>query len=569
MISMRHISFQIGRQTLDRELQSGAELIVVRGDDAGTLRASVQKNGTQEIAAGLKTLSQEHARLSLRDDDHIWVEDCGSTNGTYMRVPPRTPTQVPDDGELLLGRELIVRLRPSLWGAVTAGTALPLHKPEELIAYLRSRLRDQVETVRVTSGSERLAERAPTAEQFAARLPLIDSAQQLVVQWRDGTYDADADAWLRAIVSLFNSQQSPTSGADWVFTAVSPGRLQALWLARRVAPAECLILIRGTTGSGKDVLANDIHNHSARARGPFIAVNCSAIPENLFESELFGHAKGSFTNASEAKPGLFELADGGTLFLDEIGEIPLPLQAKLLRVMEDHKVRGVGSRKEKLVDVRVVAATNRPLEKMVAEGTFREDLFYRLNTVQIQIPPLDRADVQALTRALLDRLSGTHRIVLAEQEKGALTELAGAETWRGGARELRNTLERYILLRAPGRSIGENWQATLGAGTKLPGALMSAPPSAGIPQQPPLAAARFIDNLLFLTVAKDTLERDARAGVSEIAARVGLTYQGVVNRLRNLEVKLDGNDGVAKLTARIAEERASLEPFAEWIKTLL
>lgn len=565
---MRHISFQVGRQTLESELEPGAELIVVRSEEAGTLRASTRRGGVQEVSAGLKTLSQEHARLSLRDDEHIWVEDCGSTNGTYVRVAPRNPTQVPDDGELLLGRELTIRLQPSRWSVVTAGTELKLRKTDELVTFLRSRLREQVETVRVTSSSDKPADRVPAAEQ-AARLPLVDTAQQLVVEWRSGTYDADADAWLRAIVSLFNSQQGPSGGSDWQFTAVSPGRLQALWLARRVAPADCMVLIRGTTGSGKDVLANDIHNHSARARGPFIAVNCSAIAENLFESELFGHAKGAFTSAAEAKPGLFELADGGTLFLDEIGEIPLPLQAKLLRVLEDHKIRGVGGRKERLVDVRVVAATNRPLEKMVADGTFREDLFYRLNTVQIVIPPLECSDVQALARALLDRLSDTHRVAFSEHEKNTLAEYAGAKTWRGGARELRNTLERYSLLRVSSRSIAENWQSTVGSGSQIPGSQPSSEQPAVMPQQPPLVAAKFIDNLLFLSVAKDTIERDPRAGVSEIAARVGLTYQGVVNRLRNLDVKLDGTDGAARLAARIAEERTSLEPFAGWIKSII
>lgn len=566
---MRQISFQVERQTLERELKPGAELIVVRSEEAGSLRASTQRGGAQEVAAGLKTLSKEHARLSLREDEHVWVEDCGSRNGTYIRVPPRQPTQVPDDGELLFGRELVVRLQPSRWSLVNAGAEPQLRKADELVAFLRSRLREQVETVRLVSGNEKQPERTPVAEQTAARLPLLETAQQLVVEWRSGTYDADADAWLRAIVSLFNSQQSHGSATDWQFTAVSAGRLQALWLARRVAPADCLILIRGRTGSGKDILANDVHNHSSRSRGPFIAVNCSSIPENLFESELFGHAKGAFTSASEAKPGLFELADGGTLFLDEIGEIPLLLQAKLLRVLEDHKIRGVGSRRERLVDVRVVAATNRPLEKMVAEGTFREDLFYRLNTVQIVIPPLERSDVQALAKTFLDRLGDTHRVALPDHEKATLAEYAGAETWRGGARELRNTFERYLLLRVPSRPILENWQATMSAGAKLPGAQQSAAGSAAMPQQPPLAAAKFIDNLLFLNVAKDTLDRDPRAGVSEIAARVGLTYQGVVNRLRNLDVKLDGADGVARLTARIAEERASLEPFAGWIKSII
>ncbi|MFO0674876.1 MAG: sigma-54-dependent Fis family transcriptional regulator [Polyangiaceae bacterium] len=166
---------------------------------------------------------------------------------------------------------------------------------------------------------------------------------------------------------------------------------QVYAVLERVAPSDATVLLRGETGTGKEVAARSIHDASPRKTGPFVAVDCGAIPENLFESELFGHAKGAFTGANADRPGVFEEASGGTLFLDEIGELPASLQPKLLRALETRTVRRVGTNVERPVDVRVVAATNRPLEQAVNEGTFREDLYYRLCVVEVALPPAPRS----------------------------------------------------------------------------------------------------------------------------------------------------------------------------------
>jgi len=214
-------------------------------------------------------------------------------------------------------------------------------------------------------------------------------------------------------------------------------------ILERVAPTEVTVLIQGETGTGKDVAARAIHAASRRARGPFVPVDCSTIPESLFESELFGHVKGAFTGATGDRAGAFEEASGGTLFLDEIGELPLGQQAKLLRAIETRAVRPVGGARTIPVDVRVIAATNRPLARAVNEGTFREDLYYRLAVVEVTMPPLRaRAeDVPELARHFLARLGITDAAVAAD-----LGRRLGARAFPGNVRELRNFVERSVAL---------------------------------------------------------------------------------------------------------------------------
>ncbi len=218
-------------------------------------------------------------------------------------------------------------------------------------------------------------------------------------------------------------------------------------LAELAAPSSAAVLITGETGSGKEILARTIHRLSARAEGPFVAINCSAIPETLMESEIFGHEKGAFTGAAERRIGCFELADGGTLLLDEIGEMPSPTQAKLLRVLEDHKVRRLGSKTETPVDVRVLAATNKDPEQAVAKGLLRQDLYFRLNVFHIHLPPVreHKADLPLLVEHMLRELNAKHgrhvRSVNAE-----VLDLFMSYTWPGNVRELRNVLERAAIV---------------------------------------------------------------------------------------------------------------------------
>lgn len=223
-----------------------------------------------------------------------------------------------------------------------------------------------------------------------------------------------------------------------------------LKLCERVAPSQTTVLITGETGTGKELTARYIHQHSSRHDKPFIAVNCGALPESLMESELFGHVKGAFTGADSDKTGLVELAAGGTLMLDEIGELPLPLQVKLLRVLEERTFRKVGSGIEADADVRVIAATNRELKKEVAQGRFRADLMYRLNVFPIELPPLRsrQEDIDLLIAHFLDQRPMQHNGKVSVSLEAILA--LRQHDWPGNVRELRNTLERAALLSEDG-----------------------------------------------------------------------------------------------------------------------
>ncbi len=227
----------------------------------------------------------------------------------------------------------------------------------------------------------------------------------------------------------------------------SPALDQVRRLIARVAASEATVLVRGETGTGKELVARAIHEGSGRAGGPLVAVNCGALPEHLVESELFGHRRGAFTGADEHRAGLFEVADGGTLFLDEIGELPKHLQSRLLRVLESGEVRRVGDNQPITVDVRVVCATHRPLEEMVADGAFREDLLFRINTFEVAIPPLRdrRADIPGLVRHFV-RLARPHTPPQAEVVEPAVLDVLAAHRWPGNVRELANVIEHALVL---------------------------------------------------------------------------------------------------------------------------
>ena len=216
---------------------------------------------------------------------------------------------------------------------------------------------------------------------------------------------------------------------------------------RKVSQYKSTVLITGESGTGKELVARALHYNSDRSQSPFIAVNCGAIPENLLESELFGHAKGAFTDAIRTKKGLFEEADGGTLFLDEIGELPGQLQVKLLRVLQDGEIRRIGESKSIQIDVRIVAATVKDLSKEVNEGHFREDLFYRLNVLPIHIPPLRerKEDIPLLIQHFIGKYNQTMNKNVADVDHNAMDTLMNYK-WYGNVRELENTVERAIVL---------------------------------------------------------------------------------------------------------------------------
>jgi DNA-binding NtrC family response regulator len=222
-------------------------------------------------------------------------------------------------------------------------------------------------------------------------------------------------------------------------------------LISQVAPSRAAVLITGESGTGKELVARAIHVLSPRRVGPFVAVNCAAMPDTLMESELFGHEKGSFTGAVERRLGCFELAQNGTLLLDEIGDMPLTTQAKLLRVLEDGRVRRLGGKVETQLDVRVLASTNAPLDANIREGKFREDLYYRLNVFPIPIPPLrdHKEDLQVLMQAILEAMNKKHGTKVTDLSPAVL-ERFHKHSWPGNVRELRNVVERAVILAGEG-----------------------------------------------------------------------------------------------------------------------
>ncbi len=242
------------------------------------------------------------------------------------------------------------------------------------------------------------------------------------------------------------TRQLRAAGRLGDLAGTSKAMQQVMMTIETVAPSVASVLITGETGTGKEIVARTIHKLSPRREKPFVAINCSAIPESLMESEIFGHEKGAFTGAAERRMGCFELADGGTLLLDEIGEMPAPTQAKLLRVLEDRKVRRLGSKSETPVDVRVLAATNKDPQKAVEAGQLRQDLFFRLNVFHLQLPPLreHKDDLAILCEHLLGELNEKHgRSVRGVSQE--VMNLFNSYTWPGNVRELRNVLERAAI----------------------------------------------------------------------------------------------------------------------------
>jgi DNA-binding NtrC family response regulator len=247
--------------------------------------------------------------------------------------------------------------------------------------------------------------------------------------------------------------RTPEAGDPFHELLGESAALQAtLEQARRVVHhGSVTVLVEGETGTGKELLARALHEGSPRRSGPFVAVNCAAIPSELMESELFGHERGAFTDAHATKPGLFEEADGGTLFLDEIGHLPLPLQGKLLRVLEEGRVRRVGATRSRDVDVRIVAATHVDMIDAVARGAFREDLFYRINVVTLTLPPVRERgnDVMLLAESFARSLAARYGLPIPALTAEVRSALQG-QAWPGNVRELRHAIERALLLSEPG-----------------------------------------------------------------------------------------------------------------------
>ena len=315
---------------------------------------------------------------------------------------------------------------------------------------------------------------------------------------------------------------------DRLLVGQSPALGEVKRIVERVAPTPTTVLITGETGTGKELVARSLHLRSERRGGPFVKINCAAIPENLFESELFGYEKGAFTGAASRKPGRFELADHGTLFLDEIGEMPLSTQPKLLRALQEGRFYRVGGTRTISVDVRLVAATNRELRSEVQRGHFREDLFYRLNVVPIRLPSLRErlSDIPELVALFLERFNRRRNKAIESVEPDAMERLR-AHDWPGNIRELENVLERAVLLCEGPRIAPDDLPPEL-QGSALPG-----------DEEPA--------NTLRERIRRETrrMERDAiveamaatTGNVTRAARRLGLSRRGLQLKLKELGIR--------------------------------
>ncbi len=285
------------------------------------------------------------------------------------------------------------------------------------------------------------------------------------------TKPVDKDALYKAIDDALE-QSAPTTDERWRQAIVtrSPLMERLLEQAGMVAQSDVSVLINGQSGTGKEIVAQAIHNASPRRDKPFVAINCGALPEQLLESELFGHARGAFTGAVSNREGLFQAAVGGTLFLDEIGDMPVALQVKLLRVLQERKVRPLGSNRDIDIDVRIISATHRDLPKAMARGEFREDLFYRLNVVNLKIPPLAERteDIPLLANHLLRQSADRHKPFVRAFSTDAMKRLMAAK-WPGNVRQLVNVIEQCVALTSsPVISDALVEQALEGENTALP-----------------------------------------------------------------------------------------------------
>jgi len=312
----------------------------------------------------------------------------------------------------------------------------------------------------------------------------------------------------------------------------SPAMQQVYSLIRQVAPSKAAVLITGESGTGKELVARAIHQLSDRSSGPLVAINCAALPETLIESELFGHEKGAFTGALERRLGCFELAQGGTLFLDEIAEMPVTTQAKLLRVLEDSRVRRLGGKQEIEVDVRIIAATNRRPEQALAEGKLRQDLYYRLNVFHIHLPPLRErlSDLPLLVEALIAELNRKHGLRVIGVAPDAMRCLE-QYSWPGNVRELRNVLERGMILAREGWLTRAHLPPEL-TGTPAPSAQPSVPAGEAV-ILPVGVTLEEAEKALILATLEHTKNNKTRA-----AAILGISLKTLFNKLK--EYRHDG-----------------------------
>ncbi len=302
---------------------------------------------------------------------------------------------------------------------------------------------------------------------------------------------------------------------------------QVFDLMRKISDIDANVLITGESGTGKELVARCIHANSKRSHKPFVPLTCGGLPEPLIESELFGHAKGAFTDAKQERVGLIEHARGGTFFLDEIGELPMPLQVKLLRVLEDHKIRRLGSNQEVEIDIRLISATNQNIEALIGEGRFREDIFYRINTFEIHLPPLRerQGDIPLLAHHFLNHFAETSKKTIQGISTEAMVVLCGYN-WPGNVRELMHVIERAVALSEEGREITPD--------------LFPEPIGGGLKVEPQTKAYKGHLKTRIAVFEKlmiqDVIEKYA-GNITQAAEELGLTRNGLIKKMARLKMR--------------------------------
>jgi DNA-binding NtrC family response regulator len=444
----------------------------------GESQVTIGRSEQLEFAIDEASLSRRHAVLHIGDT--LMIEDLGSANGTYVRGVRLAPgeSQVIALNEaielgnvtLIVQQRTLARPPRRLWGhdyfaarvddECARGLRAPVHfgvirvvagggameVPEALGNLLQpgdvigSHAPGDYELLMLDALPDRIA--AVAAQMKAAVEELGHAAKVGTACFPGDGREAEQ------LIAAAGPEPSRRSEPRPTVPDIQPTTMQGLYrLIERVAPGMISVLILGETGAGKEVTAEQIHRKSPRAARPFLRLNCAALSETLLESELFGHERGAFTGAMQTKPGLLEVADGGTVFLDEIGELPLSVQVKLLRVLEERTLLRVGGVAPKKIDVRFIAATNRDLEQEVEHGRFREDLYYRLNGVTLVVPPLRERvnEIAGLAEALLAQLAKRDELPAPPTIDPRALELLKGYSWPGNVRELRNVLERAAL----------------------------------------------------------------------------------------------------------------------------
>src|SRR5499425_2680717 len=334
------------------------------------------------------------------------------------------------------------KLEGSLYDIVISDVRMPGATGVELLRFTREIAPDSYFVL--ITGVPSLETAIAAANEGANRYVIKD--HDLVEQLRVAVREVTENLKWKKEAGYLRRELRRLTGLDNII-GQSPKMKAIFDLIQTVAPQNSRVLITGESGTGKELVARAIHENSGRSSAPFITINCGAFPETLLESELFGYMKGAFTGANENRQGLFQAAHGGTLFMDEIGNMSLTMQVKLYRVLQEGKVRPIGSTEESDVDVRIIAATNKDFEKEIAEGRFREDLYYRLSVIPIQVPALRerREDIPLLARHFLERLRKTMEKPIEGIAPEAMSKLE-AYDWPGNVRELENTMERAVAL---------------------------------------------------------------------------------------------------------------------------